>query len=61
LFIRYLSSEQALIAQKLYSRMQELQPSYKINEGMDRGDMSDNDAFFSIQLKVGWVIRRKIK
>jgi Domain of unknown function (DUF6089) len=61
LFARYLHPELAEIAQQLYNRMKELQPVYIVKNGMQRGDPTDNDAFFSIQLKIGWVIRRRIK
>lgn len=61
LFQHYLQPAQAAIAQKLYSRMQELQPGYRISPGMQRGDSKDKDAFFTIQLKLGWVFRRGVR
>jgi hypothetical protein len=58
-FNTHLPPSQAAIARQLYSRMPELQPGYIVKEGMARGDAKDNDSFFSIQLKAGWVIRSK--
>ena len=58
-FYDHLSLADATIAQQLYSRMPELQPGYIVKEGMARGDHRNNDSFFSIQLKAGWVIRTK--
>lgn len=60
LFRFYLQPAQAALANQLYNRMRELQPGYIITTGTARGDAKDNDAFFSIQFKLGWVIRRKI-
>jgi hypothetical protein len=57
LFQQYLLPAQAVIATQLYSRMEELQPGYKVTTTMPRGDKKDNDAFFSIQLKAGFAIR----
>lgn len=57
LFSKYLQSGQAAIAQQLYSRMEELQPGYKVSTSMPRGDKKDNDAYFTIQLKLGVNIR----
>lgn len=58
LFSNYLQPAYASLAQQLHSRMQELQPGYKIYSGMQRGDPGDNDAFFTIQFKIGFVLRR---
>lgn len=59
LFLAYLSPEQAAIAHQLHSRIQELQPGYINGKGTQRGDPKDRDAYFTIQLKVGWVMRSK--
>jgi hypothetical protein len=61
LFQRYLSVDQAAIARQLHSRMQELQPGYQVSDGMQRGDASDHDTYFTMQVKIGWVIRKKIR
>lgn len=59
LFAKHLSPARAAIAGRLYSRMQELQPRYIVKPGMERGDSKDNDSFFSVELKLGWVMRKK--
>lgn len=60
LFYNYLPANRAAIAQQLYSRRGELNPSdVPPKAGAQRGDPKDNDAFFSIQLKVGFVIGRQ--
>lgn len=60
LFYNYLPANRAAIAQQLYSRRGELNPSdVPPVSGAQRGDPKDNDAFFSIQLKVGIVIGRQ--
>ena len=59
LFIKYLGAEKAAIATRLYSRMEELQPGYKVNTAMPRGNKNDRDAFFTAQLKIGMTIRSK--
>jgi len=51
LFINYLSAQQATIASQLADR----RLSTVINN--QRGDPKDNDAFFTIQLKVGFALR----
>lgn len=59
LFFNYLSSNQAAIAQQLYNRKSEINPSDITNIGDQRGDPSDNDAFFTIQLKFGFTLGRQ--
>jgi hypothetical protein len=59
LFTNYLPGRLASIALALHRRMKELQPAYNVTDGMKRGNSSDNDAFFSIQLKIGWVFRNR--
>jgi hypothetical protein len=61
LFQHYLSPDQATIARQLYSRMQELQPGYQVSAGMQRGDASEDDTYFTMQVKIGWVIRKRIR
>ena len=56
LFNVYLQPAQAAIAQRLYSRMQELQPGYIVKDGQARGDKKDKDAYFTVQLKIGIII-----
>jgi hypothetical protein len=59
LFSKYLQANQAMIAKRLYSREQELDPSKIVVPGSIRGDPGKNDAFFTIQLKAGLVIRSR--
>jgi len=59
LFPNYLSANQAAIATQLFDRQAELDPGHDTVIGGQRGDPKDNDAFFSIQLKLGFVIGRQ--
>jgi hypothetical protein len=61
LFQRYLSPDYAAIAKQLHSRMQELQPGYQVNPTMQRGDPNDDDTYLTMQLKIGWVMRKRIR
>ena len=56
LFNVYLQPAQAAIAQRLYSRMQELQPGYIVKNGQERGNQKNKDGYFTIQLKIGATI-----
>ena len=58
LFDQYLSSRQAVMAQKLADRRRELGNSPASLPGQRRGDPSDNDAFLSINVKLGLVLNR---
>ncbi|MEO6611521.1 MAG: DUF6089 family protein [Chitinophagaceae bacterium] len=58
LFYSYLPSNQAAIAQQLYNRKPELNPTDMLVPGEQRGDPKDKDAFFSIQLKLGMTLGR---
>jgi hypothetical protein len=59
LFAKYLPANQAAIAQQLYYRKKELNPGDITNVGDQRGDPTQNDSFFTIQLKVGVVFGRQ--
>lgn len=59
LFSSYLPINQAAIAQQLYSRKAELNPGDITIPGTQRGNPKDNDAFFTIQLKVGVTLGRQ--
>lgn len=59
LFSKYLSPENANLAQQLYSRMHELQPGFRVNPQMERGDSRNNDGFFTLSAKFAYVFRRK--
>ncbi len=58
-FYNYLSPNLAAIAQQLYNRKGELNPSDVTAIGDQRGDPKDKDAFFTIQLKFGMVLGRQ--
>ncbi len=57
LFSSYLQPKQAAIATQLHSRRGEIETGYVPREGQQRGNDRNNDAFFSIQLKVGIALR----
>ncbi len=59
LFPNYLPVNLAAIAQQLYSRRNELNPSDDTKIGEQRGDPKENDAFFTIQLKIGVTLGRQ--
>lgn len=59
LFSKYLLPSHASVAQKLYSRRNEIDPTYNVSPGEIRGDPKNKDAFFSFQLKIGMAIRSK--
>lgn len=61
LFDKYLPPAQAELAKQLYCRIRDLPPGSNIQEGTARGDYKHNDAFFTIQLKISWAFREKIK
>lgn len=61
LFSKYLSPGQAELAKQLYCRIRNLPSGTLIQEGTVRGDYKHNDAFFTIQLKISWAFREKIK
>ena len=58
LFQRYLPANVATVAQQLHNRKRELKPTAVTNPGDQRGSPTSNDAFFTIQLKVGVIIGR---
>jgi len=53
LFALYLPSGQATIARQLADRQDELNSGHITEVGAQRGDPKDNDAFFTIMLKIG--------
>lgn len=58
LFPTYLPSNLASVAQRLYSRRGELNPSDHTIIGEQRGDPKDKDSYFTILLKLGISIGR---
>lgn len=59
LFPNYLPSNLAAVAQQLYYRQNELYPTDEVVVGGQRGDPKDNDAYFTIQLKIGVTLGRQ--
>ncbi|MEQ1678101.1 MAG: hypothetical protein ABL876_15445, partial [Chitinophagaceae bacterium] len=59
LFNTYLSPNRAAIAQQLADRRNELPPSEISTPNDQRGDPKDNDAFFTIQLKISMTLGRQ--
>lgn len=59
LFRNYLPSNLAGVAEQLYSRKAEITPGDITIPGYQRGDPKDNDAFFTIQLKLGITLGRQ--
>jgi hypothetical protein len=53
LFAAYLPSNQATIAYRLADRKSELNPAYTTKVGDQRGNPVNNDAYFSLLLKLG--------
>jgi hypothetical protein len=58
-FFTNLSANRADIARQLADRRGELLPSDVVNINTQRGDPKDNDAYFTIQLKVGITLGRR--
>ncbi|MCG2613889.1 hypothetical protein LZZ85_06335 [Terrimonas sp. NA20] len=61
LFATYLDASQAEVAKHLYNRMGEIQPGRSFSVGEQRGSDKNNDAYFSILLKLGYVFRSRVK
>ncbi len=62
LFASYLTPTKAAIAQKLYNRTGELKPSdLTFHNNIQRGDPTDKDSYFTIQLKFGLVLGRQLR
>ena len=59
-FSEYLSPQQVIIAEKLYDRRGELDPAH-IPRPDERGDPTDNDAYFTVILKFGFVFRKRVR
>jgi hypothetical protein len=52
LFANYLSPEATILAQQLYNRQSEINPAHTTNIGDIRGNPKNNDAFFSVNIKL---------
>lgn len=58
LFSSYLPSNQAAIAQQLFDRQGELNGSHTTQVGSQRGNPKNNDAYFTVQVKLGITLGR---
>lgn len=58
LFDKYLDPVQAALARKLYNRHKELDPLAREDISGMRGNENKKDAYFSFDLKLGWIINR---
>lgn len=62
LFSQYLSPRNTLLATQLYARHKELNPNFVLYPGQIRGQINNNDAYLSVNLKLGITLgREKIK
>jgi hypothetical protein len=59
LFYNYLTPNLASIAQQLYNRTGELNPSDIEFPNVQRGDPADKDSYFTIQFKIGMTLGRQ--
>jgi hypothetical protein len=59
LFNKYLPANMAAIATQLYNRKAELNPAAQTNVGDKRGNADKNDAYFTVQMKLGFTFGRK--
>jgi len=58
LFNNYLPANQAAIAQQLFDRQGELNGSHTTQVGSQRGNPKNNDAYFTVQVKLGITLGR---
>jgi hypothetical protein len=61
LFSAYLPAAQTALAKQLYDRRGELSPNVPSAVKNKRGNSKDNDAYFSLQIKIGYILRQKRK
>lgn len=59
LFSKYLAPEYALLAGELHNRQKELDPLVRNQPNAIRGNSSRNDAYFTMQCKLGLIIGRE--
>ena len=59
LFSKYLSPQEAALAQALYSRRYEISPGYMPPIGSARGNPGHNDAYYSFNIKFGLILGRQ--
>jgi hypothetical protein len=58
LFANYLPANQAAISQQLFDRQGELNGSHTTQVGSQRGNPKNNDAYFTVQVKLGITLGR---
>lgn len=58
LFSNYLPANQAAVAQQLFDRQGELNGSHTTQVGSQRGNPKNNDAYFTVQVKLGITLGR---
>ena len=58
LFNKYLDPVQSELARKLYNRHKEIDPLAREEINGMRGNANKKDAYFSLDLKLGWIINR---
>jgi hypothetical protein len=61
LFSAHLPAGLAALSKQLYDRRGELSPNVPSAINNKRGDSKDNDAYFSLQIKVGYTFRQRRK
>ncbi|MEO7984848.1 MAG: hypothetical protein ABI688_12280 [Bacteroidota bacterium] len=59
LFANYLPTNMAMVAQRLYNRKGELKTGGSANIGDQRGSPTSNDAYFTVELKLGVTLGRQ--
>jgi hypothetical protein len=58
-FAHYLNPAKAAVAQKLYNRNAQIMPGTTAHINEQRGDIKDNDAYFTILFKLGIILGRQ--
>ena len=59
LFYKYLPPEKAELAHRLADRSEEIDPAHQTHPGAIRGNPGNKDAYFSLNLKLGFILNRK--
>jgi hypothetical protein len=59
IFHKYLPPGEASLAEQLADRRREIDPAGNLNFGQQRGNPANNDCYFSVNLKLGFVINRR--
>ena len=59
LFYKYLPADKAELAHRLSDRSAEIDPIHQTKPAAIRGNATNNDAYFSVNLKLGFILNRK--